>query len=429
LKVLIVSYYWPPSGGSGVQRWMYFSNHLKQLGVEVEVVTINSDDAAYSVIDTTLMDNVKEVPTHRTSGGFQLLKLYSFIKSGSTHKSIPAGNLGNKKKSTFDKIASQVRANLFVPDARIGWNKQAIPVIKKLIQEKQFDIIITTGPPHSTHLIGASIKKEFDIKWLADFRDPWREVYYNSLFKKSKRADKKDAHLEKIVLEHADIILTVGPSMGELLKNKLTSNKEKVKYILNGFDESKFNETNSERYTEFTIAHIGLWSLQQAYQEITHALTEILTKNPLFKIRFILVGNVANEIIEALQAVPHLILDIRGKVSHQEALQEMKNADLLLNCLAILPNSKLLLSGKLMEYLASGNTSVVIGPKDGDAGKIIDQLENAFIFEPNDFKNLTAKILELYNQPRNLLVLNEKITRYSRKNTAKELYELLKNSL
>ena len=429
MKVLIVSYYWPPSGGSGVQRWLYFTRYLKNLGVQTEVVTIDPEEAAYSVIDSSLTQLVDDISTHKTKGGFQLLKLYSFLKSGNTKSSIPVGNLGNKKKSTFDTFASQIRANLFIPDARIGWNKQALPVIKELISKNKFDYIITTGPPHSTHLIGLEIQKEYGVKWLADFRDPWREVYYNTLFKKTKWADKKDLKLETEVLQKADIVLTVGPSMAELLQNKLSRNKDKVKFILNGFDETKFTTLNGTRYPEFTIAHIGLWSLNQAHSEIVETLKTLLPENSSLKIRFVLVGNIAPEIVQELEQIPHLILDIKGKVSHKEALTEMVNADLLLNCLAILPNSKLLISGKLMEYLASGNHTIVIGPTDGDAAKIMSTVENAFIFEPNDVNSLTTKVKDLYNLPRKAIQLNTNINNYSRANTTKELYKLLKTNL
>ena len=184
-----------------------------------------------------------------------------------------------------------------------------------------------------------------------------------------------------------------------------------------------------KRYPEFTIAHIGLWSLNQAHSEIIKALKSIISENSNFKIRFVLVGTIAVEIIRELQEIPHLILEIKGKVSHEEALTEMLNADLLLNCLAILPNSKLLISGKLMEYLASGNHTIVIGPTNGDAAKLMSDVENAFIFEPKDVSSLTEKIKELYNLPRTEIQLNSTINNYSRKNTAKELYELLKTNL
>ena len=127
------------------------------------------------------------------------------------------------------------------------------------------------------------------------------------------------------------------------------------------------SEIKGERYREFTIAHIGIWTLQQAHKEIIESLKNILSENKEWIIRFVLVGNIHPEIIEELTKIPNLIIDHRGKVSQKDALQEMMNADVLLNCLAILPNSKILISGKLMEYLATGNSMVVIGDKEGDA--------------------------------------------------------------
>ena len=429
MKVVIISYYWPPSGGSGVQRWMYFAKHLVENGIEPIVVTIHPNNAAYSTIDESLVRQVEHIKTHHTSGGFQILKFYSFLKSGSTKKQIPVGNFGDKKKSLFDKLSGYIRANYFIPDARVSWNIKAIPLVEKIINEEKVDFIITTGPPHSTHLIGLEIKKKFNIKWIADFRDPWTEVYYNNLFKRNKRADIKDKKLEITVLEKADIILTVGPSMQKMLASKLQGKEKKVYSILNGFDEEKLSQIKGKRYPEFTIAHIGIWTLQQAHNEIEEALKYIITKNTDWKIRFILVGNIHPEIINNLKRIDNLIIDYRGKVSHTEALQEMMNADLLLNCLADIPNSKLIISGKQMEYLATGNNIIVIGDKEGDAAELMKGNENAKMISPKDTEELIKTIIQFYLKSRTEPIYNVNMNQYSRKSTAKVLSELLKKSL
>ena len=428
MKVLIVTYYWPPSGGSGVQRWMYFAKHLEENGITPIVVTINPENAAFSSVDNSLLEQVKNVKTYHTKGGFQLLKLYSFLKSGSTKKQIPVGNFGDKKKSLFDQLSGYIRANYFIPDARVGWNKKAIPLVQELIKNEKINVIITTGPPHSTHLIGLEIKKRYPhIKWLADFRDPWTEVYYNTLFKKNKRAENKDRSLELEVLEKSDLVLTIGPSMKELLENKIPFQKEKVHSILNGFDDTLLNGIKGERYPEFTIAHIGIWTLQQAHKEIVESLKTILSANKNWVIRFVLVGNIHPEIIDELAKIPNLIIDHRGKVSQKEALQEMMNSDLLLNCLAILPNSKILISGKLMEYLATGNSTIVIGDKEGDAAGLMKNIENATMVTPNDIETLTKTISEIYLKPRTQPLLNSNMSQFSRKSTTKILTELIQS--
>ncbi len=429
MKVIIVSYYWPPSGGSGVQRWMYFAKHLVENGIEPIVVTINPENAAYSTFDNSLVKQVEHIETHHTSGGFQILKLYSLLKSGNTKKQIPVGDIGDKKKSSFDKLSAYIRANYFIPDARVGWNKKAIPEVEKIIKKEKIDFIITTGPPHSTHLIGLEIKNKYNIKWVADFRDPWTEVYYNNLFKRTKKADLKDKTLEKTVLNSADIVLTVGPSMRKMLADKLPSNESKVHAILNGFDKEKLSLIEGKRYPEFTIAHIGIWTLQQANTEIVSALKLITSENKDWKIRFVLVGNIHPEIIQNLENIPNLIVDNRGKVSHQEALQEMMNADLLLNCQADIPNSKLIISGKHMEYLATGNNMIVIGNKEGDAAELMKGKEKARMISPKDVEELKNSIIHFYNQERKTPVYNVEMNQYNRKSTAKELAELLVKSL
>jgi glycosyltransferase involved in cell wall biosynthesis len=429
LKVIIVSYYWPPSGGSGVQRWMYFAKHLVENGIEPIVVTISPENAAYSTFDESLVKQVEHIETHHTTGGFQILKFYSFLKSGNTKKQIPVGDIGDKKKSKFDKLSAYIRANYFIPDARVGWNKKAIPEIEKIIKKEKIDFIITTGPPHSTHLIGLEIKNKYNLKWVADFRDPWTEVYYNNLFKRTKRADLKDKSLEIRVLNKADLVLTVGPSMRKMLADKLPNNESKVHAILNGFDEEKLSFIQGKRYQEFTIAHIGIWTLQQANTEIVSALKQIASENKDWQIRFVLVGNIHPEIIQNLQNIPNLIVDHRGKVSHQDALQEMMNADLLLNCQADIPNSKLIISGKHMEYLATGNNMIVIGNKEGDAAELMKGNEKTRMISPKDEQELKNSIIYFYQLERKTPLYNLEMNQYSRKSTAKELADLLRKSL
>ena len=428
MKVIIVSYYWPPSGGSGVQRWMYFAKHLVENGIEPIVVTISPENAAYSTFDESLVKQVEHIETHHTTGGFQILKFYSFLKSGNTKKQIPVGDIGDKKKSKFDKLSAYIRANYFIPDARVGWNKKAIPEIEKIIKKEKIDFIITTGPPHSTHLIGLEIKNKYNLKWVADFRDPWTEVYYNNLFKRTKRANLKDKSLEIRVLNKADLVLTVGPSMRKMLADKLPNNESKVHTILNGFDEEKLSLIQGKRYQEFTIAHIGIWTLQQANTEIVSALKQIASEYKDWQIRFVLVGNIHPEIIQNLQNIPNLIVDHRGKVSHQDALQEMMNADLLLNCQADIPNSKLIISGKHMEYLATGNNMIVIGNKEGDAAELMKANEKARMISQKDVQELKNSIIYFYQLERKTPLYNLEMNQYSRKSTAKELADLLKKS-
>ncbi len=421
-KVLIITYYWPPSGGSGVQRWMYFAKYLNEFGVLPTVITVDEKYASYPSKDFSFNDQVVDIRVYKTKT-LEPLRFYSFLKSGKTEKVVPQGNVGGEKKGLLDKAATYIRANFFIPDARVGWNRYAYKQAKELIAKEHFDLIITTGPPHSTHLVGLKLKQELNIKWMADFRDPWTEVYYNNIFKRTKKNEEKDKSLEYMVIKNADHILTIGPSMKELIESKISNKKNKVSYIYNGFDEKLFESINKIKYPEFTIAHIGLWSKNQAHKEIISALSNILNENQSLIIRFVLVGTIDNEIIELLSHIPRLIIDYKGKVTHKKAIQEMMNADLLLNCLAIIEHSKIIISGKLMEYLATSNPIIIIGNKNGDAAHLIKEINNAYVVEPNNMEELTKLILSIKNDSPNKTDFNPTI--YSRKNTSNELSKLI----
>jgi glycosyltransferase involved in cell wall biosynthesis len=427
-KALIVTYYWPPGGGSGVQRWMYFARYLERFGIEPVVITVDPEEAAYQAIDETLSEKVAHVRTYRTGGGFQLLKLYASLKRGKTKNVIPNGDFGDRDKTLFDRIAGYIRANYFIPDARVGWVKKVVPLAEKLLAQESFDFLITTGPPHSAHLVGIELKKRHDaLHWIADFRDPWREIYYNDLFKRGPRADKKDASLEQAVIDTADTILTVGPSMKELLERK-TTNRQKVRFIYNGYDSEQFDSLVAQRYPEFTLAHIGMWTGQQPFEEIAGPLRNILASRPEVRMRFVIAGgNVSREFIDGLLEIDGLIVDFKGRIGHREAVQEMMNADLLLNCLPPLKESKIMISGKMMEYIATGNPVLAIGDPEGDAAQLLSEAPDSRMVFPGDAESVEKRILELLSAGRPVQSEQRKLTQYSRLETTRQLAELLKS--
>ncbi len=252
-KVLITTYYWPPCSGSGVQRWMYFSKYLSDFNYDPFVITVSEKSASYKNIDAKFNDHVKDVKTYKTAT-FELLKLYSFLSTGNSKTGIPNGQIGkNKKKKPLDKISAFIRGNFFIPDARIGWNKHALKKARQVIKEENIDLIITTGPPHSTHLIGLKLKKEFPVKWVADFRDPWSEIYYNHIFKRLPWAVKKDRSLELKVLKNADKVLTVGMKLKELLAAKISGENDKFHHIYNGYDAILMQNLEVEKHDHFEL--------------------------------------------------------------------------------------------------------------------------------------------------------------------------------
>lgn len=425
-KVLIITYYWPPSGGSGVQRWMYFSKYLSEFGIEPTIITVDEKYASYPNKDFSFNDFVKNIKVYKTKT-LEPLRFYSFLKSGKTDKVVPQGNVGGKKKGLIDKIATYIRANFFMPDARVGWNKYAYTKAKELIQNEKFDFVITTGPPHSTHLVGKKLKKEFKINWMADFRDPWTEVYYNNLFKRTKKNEVKDRAMELSVLTDADLVLTVGPSMKKLLSNKIPHHESKFHYIYNGYDADKFKRLTKKENLVFTIRYVGTLSENYPYKEFINAVNQINIEKQQIQIE--LIGNIESSVLTYFkQNTSFQLLNIPS-VPHSKAIQYMKDADLLLLLLPFMENSQIMLTGKLFEYLATENPILCIGDKKADAAHIIDQLGNSEAFECNETIKIKQFIENQINKKINNVHSTINTLKFSRFETAKELSELiLKNS-
>jgi glycosyltransferase involved in cell wall biosynthesis len=425
LKVLIITYYWPPSGGAGVQRWTYFSKNLKKLGVTPIIVTIDPSKAAYPSFDYSFEKEIKDIEVHLTKGG-SILNLYSFLKTGSKNRAIPTGDFGNKKKSSFDKLSGFIRGNFFIPDARVGWNKQAYQLAEKVILENKINIVITTGPPHSTHLIGLKLQEKLKIKWISDFRDPWQEVFYNNLFHRLKIADIKDKKLEKLVLEKADTVLTIGPAMKELLSSKIETNKEKVHYLYNGYESELFENLKKETNEKFTISYVGSISTNYHYSVFLESLKKYNPKN-VHNFQFLFAGKIDPFVLSEFEQCNSIEITNKGIVSHQDAIQLMKNSDLLLLFLPTFGNTQIMITGKLMEYIATGNPILCIGDVHSDAAKLLENIDNCCSASHVDQDTIIKFLESTYKNSLNSSHHSTTLEQYSRFEITKELITILKS--
>ncbi|MDQ3019947.1 MAG: glycosyltransferase [Bacteroidota bacterium] len=430
-KILVITYYWPPSGGSGVQRWMYFCQYLPEFGIEPYIITVDEKKASYKFIDKTFESKVKNLKVYRTNT-FELLKFYSKIIGGGEQKNIPLGFSGEEKPNTFQKISRYIRGNFFIPDARIGWNKFALAEAKKIITENGIDTVITTGPPHSTHLMGLNLKKLLNIKWIADFRDPWTEIYYNKLLYRNNFSIKKDIALEYRVLNEANLVLTIGPSMREHLQQRLKKDNEKFYFIYNGYDLEAFKEIKQIKdKKKFTICHIGILSESQPISTFIDALKKAFSETNEMKkyVKLQFVGRVSPSIItEIKDNLPGIEVELVEYLPHKKSLEYMTNADLLFNSLAEMENSKLLISGKLMEYIATGNPILCLGHPEGDAAKLLEEIDDARVFDRNDKEGVYNFVNFIFNKWKiSSNLIKKDYTKYSRHHTTQQLSELIKN--
>lgn len=434
-KVLIITYYWPPSGGSGVQRWVYFARHLRELGFEPIVITVDETKASYKFIDESFGNLVKEVEVHKTDT-FEVLKLYSKIMGGDDRKFIPQGFAGEKKPGFFQRVSRFIRGNFFIPDARVGWVKYALAKAEEIIKKEGIKTVITTGPPHSTHLVGLHLKKKLDINWFADLRDPWTEIYYNELLFQTNYAKNVNKRLEKKVLETANKVTTVGPTLAALLADKLASTqKAKVNVLYNGYDSDKM--AGLPAYTKsnkFIISFIGILSDSQPINAFVDGLRLFFMEvdDAINNVEFHSAGEVSNGIEQnLLQVMPATRIVKHGYLPHQKALAQMSASDLLFNSLAEMPESKLLISGKLMEYLASGRPVLCLGDTSGDAANLLNKFERSAIFARNEAEKIAAFIKDIYllwQKNENGSIVRPGIEEYSRRAVTQKLATLIKTS-
>ena len=395
-KILYFTYYWPPAGGPGVQRNLKFVKYLKNLGWEPIVITLQK--GTYPSIDKSLE---KEVPNDlqviRTKTSEPFL-IYNLLQ-GKTKKEATIALSGvQNNKSLFKKLALWLRANLFVPDARKGWKPYAINAEEKIIKNEKIKAIITTGPPHSTHLTGLYLKKKYDIPWLMDFRDPWTNIYYNTQLNRPKSVVEKDKNFENQALMNADALTTVS----NILKDEFTDRIAFANVIYNGFDEDDVAPLIKQhlKTDKFTISYVG--SLKPKHDVVTlwEALEELVIENIEFKNDFVLrfTGKTDNNIINTLKSSKintNIILD--GYVTHIEAVEKMCSANMLLFIVPIAENNKLNITGKIFEYIASGTPLLPFGPLDGEAAHLLKRTQKEQMIDYNDKATIKKSILELYN--------------------------------
>ena len=393
LNILIITYYWPPSGGSGVQRWMYFAKYLKKLGCNPIVLTVDPKYSSYNLKDLSLNSQIKDIETYKTFS-LEVLNLYSFFKSGNKTKSIPQSYIPNK--SIFDKITSFIRLNIFIPDSRIGWNYFAFQKAKKIISNNKIDYVITTGPPHSSHLIGEKIYKKYKLKWIVDLRDPWSELFYlkdGFRFNFSKKINEK---LETNVIEKADaIITTVGDRYHKILKAKIT-NPEKIHQIYNGYDKLNYDKINEIKPKKFNIVFTGMLTQNHNYETFYEVLKILNPKENNLNLILTLAGRIDKKIIKIFSNKIELIN--KGYIDHNNAISTIKSSHLLINFNYKNTEETDMISGKLIEYLASGSPIINFSNSAKESEIVLKTSTKSFNANKNNIDQVVNFIKSEYSE-------------------------------
>lgn len=429
-KVLIITYYWPPSGGSGVQRWLKMSKYLSQKEVEVFVLTVDENYASFPDIDNSLMsDVIPEIKVFKTKATNYFKYYEKAVGKGNVPK---AGYANVDSRKTINKIASSVRSHLFIPDPRKGWNKYAYSRAKEIIEEFKIDNVITTSPPHSTQLIGLKLKKKFDhLNWIADLRDPWVDIYYYNLLGHSSYSHSIDKAYEKDVLEKADVITTVSHGLKSIFLSKeeyLDIEEDRVKVITNGFDSVDFEGKKNIDNGQFIITYTGTMSEQYSPYVFFDAYKKIQDEfKDKCKLRF--VGKLSAEISEYAEKLG-VKYEFVSQVPHSEVVDYQLVSTLNLLVIPNVENSLGIITGKLFEYLASRNRILIIGPKKGEAAKFVAISKAGETFErdeENGIYNFIKNEMEKYYQTgKKDLSDFDIIKQFDRTNQAEQVKGLLK---
>ncbi len=381
-KVLVITYYWPPSGGAGVQRWLKITKYLSRQGFEVHVLTVDPKKGSFPHVDKSLLVDISPDVKVHYSNSFEPLKWYSRIVGKSN---VPTAGYSNVDGQSWkQKLVSKLRSRLFIPDPRIGWKKYAYKKALTIIKDENISNVITTSPPHSVQLIGLKLKTTLKekIRWLVDFRDPWTDIYYYPLLQHSKLSHQKNLNLERSVLETADEIVTVGEEYRNsfVSKTDLVTSSD-IHIITNAYDSDDFKirkETPPDPNT-FLVSYIGTISEKYKADVFFEALGRLVTEFSDAPIQFVGTGVIAEKLQKLISTQLGDKAVFKTPVPHEEAVKAMLRSHVLL---LITPGIEGIIPGKTFEYLASGRRIVAIGK--GQNAKLIAQCQAGASFNRSD---------------------------------------------
>lgn len=425
-KVLLLTYYWPPAGGAGVQRWLKMSKYLAQ---EVNLTVYIPDQANYPVIDNSLESEIPEnvkIISHKIKEPYAIAE-----KLNPKNKTYKKGHIEEEKKQSFlSKISLWVRANLFIPDARAWWILPSTKFLNKYIKENPQDVIITTGPPHSVHVIGLRLKLDNpNLKWIADFRDPWTKIDYFNKLPFTGSALKKHQKLEKEVLKYADKIVTVSPSWAEDFSK--VNNKE-TEVVYNGYDKEDFL-TKISPDNNFSITYVGSMNDDRNPTTLWKVLDKLCEDEDVredFELN--LIGHISPHVKDELATYNHLKEKVNfiDYMPHKEAVHHLQKSHILLLLINKTPNEKGIIPGKFFEYLAAKRKILCLGSEGIDIQHLIEKTNSGVFTERND-EHKMEHILKIWYKKFKSDLLNkspqQNSSSYSRQEAAYKFIQIINN--
>jgi glycosyltransferase involved in cell wall biosynthesis len=432
-KILIITYYWPPSGGSGVQRWLKFVKYLPQFGWKPYVLT--PENPSFDIRDESLLKNIPteaeviKLPIWEPYGIFNSITSV-FLGRKKTKAAIDQTLSSSNERSFFQRVIAWIRASLFIPDPRIFWVRPSVKFLQKFLEENKITTIVTTGPPHSIHLIGLRLKKKnSSLQWISDFRDPWTEWGLWEKLQVGKWAMNQHRKLEKEVLTTADVVISVTPFY--VKRFEALSGRSAV-LLTNGFDEEDFKSVQYSRPKKFTIRHIGIVNEQRDPVSFMVAFEKLIKENPEFRENVIVefVGEVYQPFKDYVKSIPSILpyVNFVGNVSHSSVLEYYGSTSVLLLILTGYRDPHGFFPGKLFEYIATGAPVLGIGPAVSEAADVLKDTQAGIMVENDDVKGIIEFLQKNFEMWKSSAARNANVglSKYSRKEITAELVKLLR---
>ncbi len=395
-RVLLLSYYFPPAGGPGVQRALKFVKYLPEFGWAPTVLTVR--EGAFPAHDRSLAADVPAAASVHRTPSLDPHWFYARL-AGRSDDEVDVGSVEGQQETGMERLARWIRANLFLPDARVGWVPFSVWRGRQLVAEGDVDAILTTGPPHSTHLAGAALQALTGVPWVADFRDPWTDINYYDELPHTRWARRLDAALERTVLRQARAVTTVSPTWRDLLTGKTGRTAgEAITVVQNGFDVDDLSPGEAAPSTEaFEVTHVGSLYASRNPTGLWRALRRLRDEGVMPALRIRLVGTVDANVRDALRAQGLMdVTELIPYVPHDEAVAYMRRAGLLLLSIESFPQDEGMMTGKIYEYLAAGRPIVGVGPRGGDAAALLRKTEGGRLFGRDDVSGLAQYIRHHY---------------------------------
>ena len=430
-RVLIISYYWPPTGGSGVQRWVKFAKYLPAEGWQPVIYTPENPEQL--AVDASLEAEVPaeaEVIRRRIVEPYEMYKKL-LRKSGHSKEAVEVNPVNAQNKSFLQKAAMWIRGNFFRPDPRCLWIRPSVKFLKEYLKEHPVDLIVSTGPPQSMHLIGRKLAKETGLPWIADFRDPWTKIFYFKHLQMTRATEKWHHKMEKKVLDEATAVVAVSPLVQQDFQ---AMTQTPVELITNGFDECDFAaEKCIEAYggsdKDFVITHTGLFAADGNPTVLWEALAEKCNKDISFRkhLKIRLIGKTDEQILKSIEdAGLGENLENMGYQPHAVAVEQQRTASLLILPLRKEPEYKAVLPGKLFEYLASWRPVLGIGQTDGAMSMILNNTKTGLVLNWDD-KGSIEKYIDICwknHLSGRLSVEDADISQFTRRNLTRRMAQL-----